>query len=342
MRRALTLLVVATAAAAAAAPAVIRGQAAASLQIHFVDVEGGQATLLALPSGDALLVDTGWTGYGDRDADRLAAAAKKQGVSRIDTLVITHYHVDHVGGVPALAARLPIRRFVDHGPTTETGDQPAALYNAYTAVRDKGEHVVARPGEGLKVGDLDVRFVSAGGSLITTAVAGGGAANPACAAYTPKAADPTENARSVGMVITYGQFRMLDLGDLTWNKEHDLVCPNNLLGTVDVYLTTHHGLDQSGLPALVHAVHPRVAIMNNGARKGGSAEAWSTVRSSPGLEDLWQLHYATANDAAHNVAEPMIGNLDETTASEITIAAERSGSFVVTNTRNSHQKRYQK
>jgi len=342
MRRALRLLAAAIAAAAAVVPPAIRAQAPASLQIHFIDVEGGQATLFALPSGDALLVDTGWSGFNDRDADRIAAAAKKHGLSRIDTLVITHYHVDHVGGVPALAARLPVRRFVDHGPTTETGDQPAALCNAYTAVRDKGEHVVAKPGESVKVGDLDVRVVSSGGTLITSAVNGGGAANPACAAYTPKAADPTENARSVGMLVSYGQFRMLDLGDLTWNKEHDLVCPNNLLGTVDVYLTTHHGLDQSGLPALVHAVHPRVAIMNNGARKGGSAEAWSTVRSSPGLEDLWQLHYATGSDRAHNAAEPLIANLDDSTASEITISAERSGSFVVTNTRNSQQKRYQK
>jgi competence protein ComEC len=342
MRRALPLLAAAIAAATAVVPPAIRAQAAASLQIHFVDVEGGQATLFALPSGDALLVDTGWTGFNGRDADRIAAAAKQSGLTRIDTLVVTHYHVDHVGGVPALAARLPIRRFVDHGPTTETGDQPAALYNAYTAVRDKGEHVVAKPGESLKVGDLDVRFVSAGGSLITSAVNGGGAANPACAAYTAKAADPTENARSVGMLITYGQFRLLDLGDLTWNKEHDLVCPNNLLGTVDVYLTTHHGLDQSNLPALVHAVHPRVAIMNNGARKGGSAEAWSTVRSSPGLEDLWQVHYATGSDRFHNVAEPLVANLDETTAAELTIRAERSGSFVVINTRNGQQKRYQK
>ena len=324
------------------AVATLGAQAEKALDIRFIDVEGGQATLMVSPSGESLLVDTGYPGFNGRDADRIAAAVKQAGLSRIDYLVITHYHGDHVGGVPALAARLPVRRFVDHGPTTETGDQPAALYNAYTAVRDKGEHVVAKPGESVKVGDLDVRVVSSGGTLITSAVNGGGAANPACAAYTPKAADPTENARSVGMLVSYGQFRMLDLGDLTWNKEHDLVCPNNLLGTVDVYLTTHHGLDQSGLPALVHAVHPRVAIMNNGARKGGSAEAWSTVRSSPGLEDLWQLHYATGSDRAHNAAEPLIANLDDSTASEITISAERSGSFVVTNTRNSQQKRYQK
>jgi len=338
MRRALSALVLAPLALAWS----VAAQSPAALQIHFIDVEGGQATLFALPSGESLLVDTGWTNFNGRDPDRIAAAAKAHGLTRIDTLVITHYHTDHVGGVPDLAKRLPIRRFVDHGPTVEAGDQPAALYNAYTAVRDKGEHVVAKPGEALKVGDLDVRFVSANGTVIASPLAGGGGANAACAAYKPKAADPTENARSVGMLITYGRFRMLDLGDLTWNKEHDLVCPNNLLGTVDVYLTTHHGLDQSNLPALVHAVHPRVAIMNNGARKGGSAEAWSTVRSSPGLEDLWQLHYATGSDMAHNVAEPMIANLDETTANELTVAVDRDGSFSVINKRSGQQKRYQK
>jgi competence protein ComEC len=337
MRRALSALVLAPLALVWS----VAAQSPAALQIHFIDVEGGQATLFALPSGESLLVDTGWGGFNGRDADRIAAAAKQHGLSRIDTLVITHYHTDHVGGVPGLAARLPIRRFVDHGPTVETGDQPAALFNAYTAVRDKAEHVVAKPGEALTVGDLELRFVSSGGTLITRALPGAGQANPSCAGYTPKDADPTENARSVGMVIGYGRFRMLDLGDLTWNKEHDLACPNNLIGTVDVYLTTHHGLNQSGLPALVHAVRPRVAIMNNGARKGGSPEAWTAVRSSPGLDDLWQLH-AAVGSGARNVAEPFIANLDEATANELTIAADRDGSFSVINTRSGQQKRYQK
>ena len=116
------------------------------------------------------------------------------------------------------------------------------------------------------------------------------------------------------MLLTFGSFRMLDLGDLTWNKEHDLVCPNNLVGTVDLYLTTHHGLDQSGARVLVHAVAPRVAIMNNGAKKGGMASAWRIIRDSPGLEDLWQLHYAVDAGAEANAAEPFIANQDESTA----------------------------
>ncbi|HMF95295.1 MAG TPA: MBL fold metallo-hydrolase, partial [Vicinamibacterales bacterium] len=232
MRRASKLF--ALVALAALVPAAA-AQSPAQLQIHFIDVEGGQATLFVLPSGESLLVDTGWAGFNGRDADRIAAAAKRHGLSRLDTLVVTHYHADHVGGVPAIAARLPVRRFVDHGPTVETGDQPAALFNAYTAVRDKAEHVVAKPGETLKVGDLELRFVSAGGNLITAPLPGAGQPNALCADYKPKEADPSENARSVGMVLSYGRFRILDLGDLTWNKEHDLVCPNNLIGTVDVY-----------------------------------------------------------------------------------------------------------
>jgi beta-lactamase superfamily II metal-dependent hydrolase len=337
MRRTLLFIVFAL---ATVSPPRLAAQAVRPLEIHVIDVEGGQATLFVLPSRESLLVDTGFPGNNGRDADRIAAAAKRAGLSKIDTVVITHYHADHVGGVPALAERLPIARFVDHGPTVEKGDAPTALYNGYVAIRDKGQHTIAKPGEGVRVGDLDVRFLSAAGALITKAVDGAGAPNPLCAGYTPKDPDPTENAQSVGMLLTYGRFRMLDLGDLTWNKEHDLVCPNNLVGTVDLYLTTHHGMNISGLPALVHAVHPRAAIMNNGARKGGTPEAWTGVRTSPGLEDLWQLHYATASDAAHNAPEPFVANMDETTGYEITVSAQRDGTFTITNARNGHSKTY--
>ena len=334
----LLLLIAATALATSTQP--VRAQPAKPLEIHFIDVEGGQATLLVPPGGQSMLVDTGFVGFNDRDADRIAAAVKKAGLSRIDYLVVTHHHADHVGGVPALAARVPIGTFVDHGPTVEQGDQPAALYRNYLTVRDKARHVLARPGETLPITGLDVRFVSANGDLLTTPLPGAGQPNPLCRDYAPKDPDPSENARSVGMVISYGRFRMLDLGDLTWNKEHDLVCPNNMLGTVDVYLTTHHGLDQSGSPVLVHAVHPRVAVMNNGSRKGGAPSAWQIVHDSPGLMDLWQLHHSTAGGADHNVAEPFIANLDETTANEIQILARRDGSFEVSNGRNGHKKSY--
>jgi beta-lactamase superfamily II metal-dependent hydrolase len=320
--------------------AALGAQAEKPLQIRFVDVEGGQATLIVSPSGESLLVDTGYPGLNGRDADRIAAAVKDAGLSQIDYLVVTHYHSDHVGGVPALAARVPIRTFVDHGPTVEQGDQPAALYNTYLEARAKGRHLLARPGDTLPIKGLDVRVVSAAGDLITKPLPGAGQANPLCAAHTPKDPDPTENARSVGIVVSFGRFRLLDLGDLTWNKEHDLACPKNLLGTVSVYLTTHHGLNQSGAPALVHAVHPRVAIMNNGARKGGQPAAWRIVKDSPGLEDLWQVHYSVDGAADHNVPEPFIANPDETTAHGLRISAQRDGRFTVTNDRNGHSKTY--
>jgi competence protein ComEC len=311
------------------------------LDIRFIDVEGGQATLIVSPSGESLLVDTGYPGFNGRDADRIAAAVKQAGLSRIDYLMITHYHGDHVGGAGALAARVPIRTFVDHGPTVEQGDRPAALYNEYLQTRAKGRHVLARPGDTLPVTGIDVRFVAAAGDLITKPLPGAGAPNPLCRDFKPAQPDPSENARSVGMVLSYGSFRMLDLGDLTWNKEHGLVCPNNLLGTVDVYLTTHHGLDQSGPAVLVHAVQPRVAVMNNGPKKGGMPSAWRIIRDSPGLEDLWQLHYAVDAGADHNVPEPFIANLDDTTAHGIRITAQRDGRFVVTNARNGQSKTYQ-
>ena len=311
-----------------------------SLDIYFIDVEGGQATLFVPPSGASMLVDAGWSGVNGRDADRIAAAAKQAGLSRIDYLVVTHYHRDHVGGVPDLAARLPVGTFVDHGPTVEQGAAPDELFGAYVAARAKGRHLQVKPGDTIPVADLDVRVVSAAGDLAKAPLAGAGASNPLCSAFKPKDEDPTENARSVGMVLSFGRFRMLDLGDLTWNKEHGLVCPNNLLGAIDLYLTTHHGLDQSGADVLVHAIQPRVAVMNNGATKGGIPSAWQIVRSAPSLQDIWQVHRAVNADASHNAPETFIANVDEATAFGIKVSAERDGSFVVTNARNGNSKRY--
>jgi competence protein ComEC len=311
------------------------------LDVHFIDVEGGQATLVVSPSGQSMLIDAGWPGLEGRDADRIAAAAKKAGVSQIDFFVATHYHTDHVGGVAQLAEKLPIRTFVDHGPSVETGERPTALFNSYAGARAKGKHLQVKPGDKIPISGLDVVVVAAGGDHLAKAVNGGGQANALCADFKPKDADPSENARSVGVLITSGKFRMLDLGDLTWNKEQELVCPNNLLGTIDVYLTTHHGSAPSGPPVIVHALKPRVAIMNNGAKKGGSPEAWRTVKGSPGLEDLWQIHHSVEGATEHNVAETMIANVDESTAHGIRISANPNGSFTVFNDRNGHSKRYE-
>jgi beta-lactamase superfamily II metal-dependent hydrolase len=310
-----------------------------TLDVYVIDVEGGQATLFVSPAGESMLVDAGWPGFNGRDADRIAAAAKRAGLSHIDYLIVTHYHRDHVGGVPDLVARLPVKTFVDHGPTIETGEAPSALYNSYLEARKSGRHVRVKVGDAIPMKGIDVRVVASNGELLSRPLSDG-AANPLCDSFTPREADPGENARSVGTVISYGKFRMLNLGDLTWNKEGDLVCPSNVLGTFDVYLTTHHGADSSGPPVVVHAIRPRVAVMNNGSKKGGSKPAWRVVRDAPGLMDLWQVHYAVDGGADHNAPEPFIANMDETTGHGIRISARRDGSFDVTNERNAHTKRY--
>ena len=312
---------------------------ASELQVYFIDVEGGQATLFVSPSGQSMLVDTGWPGYDGRDADRIVAAAKLAGVKQIDYLVVTHYHADHVGGVPQLAARIPIRNFVDHGPSVETGKNAVELFQAYEAVRKNGKHILARVGEKIPIRGLDVTILTAAGNHITKVLPGGGA-NPLCAHATLKEPDPSENAQSVGIFIRYGEFSMIDLGDLTWNKEHDLMCPNNPVGRVDVYLSTHHGLAQSGSPVVVDALGPRVAIMNNGATKGGEPAAWQVIHSTTRLLDLWQLHYAEAGGDANNTSEQLIANHKQEEGNWIKLEANSNGQFTVTNSRNGYSKAY--
>jgi len=316
--------------------------AAKPLEFYFIDTEGGQSTLIVAPSGQSLLVDAGWPGNEGRDMGRIIAAAKKAGVKKIDFLLTTHYHLDHVGGVPALADKFPVVSFVDHGPNNETGKQADHLYSEYQRVVAKGQHLVVKPGDTLPIKGIEVKFVSANGALITQALPGCGAPNNLCATAVKKEADASENARSVGFVLSYGgKFRFVDLGDLTWNKELELVCPNNLLGQVDLYLTTHHGMDMSGSEQIVHALHPRVAIMNNGARKGGSVPAWKAVRSSPGLEDLWQLHFAMAGGSENNTPDVFIANTEEACQGQwLRVTVEPSGAFTVYNSRNKHEKTY--
>jgi len=316
--------------------------AAKNLEIYFIDVEGGQATLFVAPSGESMLVDTGWSGNNSRDAERIAAAAKHAGVKAIDYLLITHFHEDHVGGVPQLARKLPIRTFIDHGESVEHDQRAKELYAAYLEYRAKGKHILAKPGITIPVKGLEVQVLTADGDEIESPLPGAGQANPLCAAATLQAPDATENARSVGTLITFGSFRAIDMGDLTWNKEHELVCPNNKIGKVDLYIVSHHGSDLSGSPAFVQAIHPRVAIMDNGARKGGSPSVWQTIHTSPGLEDLWQLHFAVAGGKDNNSPDTFIANTDEAgdQGNWIHVTVHPDGSFTVTNTRNKYSKSY--
>jgi competence protein ComEC len=311
------------------------------LEIYFIDVEGGQATLIVDPRGPALLVDTGWPGFDGRDAGRIVSAARAAGLKKIDYVLITHYHRDHVGGVTQLANRIQIGTFVDHGPNMEDSDDSRQLYADYQKAIGQSKHRVMKPGDRLPFKSITVQTLTAAGEHIRDPLPGANQPNPVCASEPAAEADVTENARSLGILITYGKFRFIDLGDLTKRKERELACPNNLIGTVDLYLTTHHGLFQSNAKAIVDALRPRVAIMNNGPHKGGSQEAWETVHNSAGLEDLWQLHYALDSDKEHNVADTFIANLAENCESKyIKVAADPDGSFTVFNSRNGYRKTY--
>jgi competence protein ComEC len=310
------------------------------LEIYFIDVEGGQATLFVTPSGESMLIDTGYPGFADRDVNRVLAAIRQAGLTRLDYLLVTHYHTDHAGNAAAIAAKVPVRTFIDHGESVETDASAKALYADYLKGRASGRHMLAKPGDRIPLRDLDVTIVAAAGQHITRPLAGPARPTAPCAAFTPKEADPSENARSIGSVIAFGRFRMIDLGDLTWNKEQELVCPNNLLGTVDLYLTTHHGLDQSNAPVILQALRPRVAIMNNGPNKGGSAAAMRAIRALPGLEDFWQLHYSVDAGKDANSQPATIANLDESAAHGIKVTAQRDGSFTVTNGRTGETRRY--
>lgn len=315
--------------------------AAKNLEVYSIDVEGGQATLFVSPSGESMLVDTGWGGFNKRDAERIAAAAKAAGVKKIDYLVITHYHSDHVGGVPQLAGKLPIVNYVDHGASVEDDRAAQVLFNSYAATREKGKHIQVKAGDVIPIKGLDVKVLSAAGAAIEKPLPGAGQANAECANFKMKDPDPGENAQSVGILITYGSFRMLDMGDLSWNKEKDLVCPANKIGSVDLFLVSHHGVSASNSPEFIHAIHPKVALMNNGAKKGGTPEAWQTIHDSPGMQDLWQIHFAVAGGKDHNAADPFIANLDEICEGKwIHVEAQKDGAFKLTNARNKFEKSY--
>jgi competence protein ComEC len=295
------------------------------LDIYIVDTEGGKAALWVSPSGQSLLIDSG--NPGDRDLDRIMAAINDAGLKQIDFLISTHYHVDHIGGMTELAKRIPIAHFIDHGPSVEPRQQVQGFDTAYAELYGKAKHTVVKPGDKVPIAGLDWRIVTSAGKGLKTPLPGGGKANPACAGVAMKEPAPTDdNGQSVGSVITFGQFRAIDLGDLLWNNELDLVCPSNPVGTVDIYFVTHHGLDASGAPPLVHGVQPRVAIMQNGTRKGAGAQAVATIRSSPGLEDLWQLHWSYNAGIEQNSAGVFIANVDDAaTIANVLTAPPRGG-----------------
>ena len=322
-----------------------------TFDIYWVDVEGGAATLMVSPTGESLLVDTGYPMDDDRDAKRIAAAAREAGLSRIDHLIITHYHRDHVGGLEALAGMIPIGRCLDHGTNTEASNQQ--WVDAYLRVcGDK--RVVVEAGEKLALGPVEIDIVTSNGRLVANPINGGGP-NPLCATAEQKPQASPENQRSVGALFTYGRFTFLDLGDLNWAKEFELACPLNRVGEVTLYQTSRHAAwDDAGAPAHLFAIKPQVIVVNNGPRKGlgGTSPGFQEVSTahydrmarSPGIEGIWQGHRSLLDpDPDHNTAEEMIANLEETDACEghwIRASVSQDGTFTVTNGRNGFSRPY--
>ena len=346
-----------------------QGRSAKSLNIYVVDVEGGNATLFVSPTGESLLIDTGNAGAGAvRDATRIMEAARDAGLSKIDYLIITHWHGDHYGGLSELAARIPISHFIDHGPNVQPGQAvDDFLRDTYPNIHAKATHTVAKVGETLGLKSFQARIVTSAGQVLTSPLAGAGAANSYCATFKP-GTNNAEDPQSVGSLITFGRFRAIHLGDLTKNKEFELMCPSNRLGTVDVLLGLHHGQDTSNSEVLVHALRPRVAIMNNGTRKGGLPEVMQTLYTSPRFEDLWQIHFSVLSGQEYTTPGLFIANWVDDQAQTmpigpvplpapgpgtppppahdgqahwIKVAAQEDGTFTVTNGRNGFSKVYQ-
>lgn len=347
-------------------------QARKALDIYFIDTEGGHATLYVSPSGESLLMDTG--NPGTRDPDRIMAAIQDAGLKQLDYVVLTHYHIDHVGGLQELASRIPIKHFIDHGPTVEPREQVTGFQAMYKELWSKAAHTVARPGDRIPIAGINALVVTSAGEVLKKALPGAGKPNPACADFKSQAenTDP-ENKQSLGVLFTYGKFRTINLGDFVWNAEPSLMCPNNPIGTVDLYTVSHHGTNQSGSAPLVHGLRPRVAVMDNGTRKGGAEQVYRVLYTSPGLEDLWQGHWSYTGGLEFNAPGLFIANIEDPAAVAafltapppvpgegrgggrggrgrgpghtgpafwIKASAQSDGSFTVTNSRNGFSKTY--
>jgi len=321
--------------------------AASTLDVYTVDVEGGKCVLFVSPSGESLLIDVGWPASNTRLAstDRILEAVKAAGLRRIDHLLISHFDVDHRGDVPALEARFPIGHIYDHGDlqfSTAVAAEPE-WFRAYDAVRRKVGHTVVKPGDKIPLKGVDVEVVAAAGKFIQKPLQGAGAPNPLCSTNPQQAVieRDVEDNLSVGLLITFGKFRMLDLADLEAHHSHELVCPDNLIGTVDVYHVNVHGQFKGIAPELIGAVHPRVAIMGNGATKGADPQTWPILRATPGLEDIWQDHYSANGTKDMNPPDDFIVNLEPIDEFKlIKLSAESNGTFTMTNTRNGFSKTY--
>lgn len=315
-----------------------------TLDIFVMDTEGGEAVLYIAPTGEAMLYDTGRP----ETFNRIRELIEQEQIPVLDLVIVSHYHGDHVGGagdLPSLPVR-NFRQFIDHGAyTTEVQPNQSVNFERYLAVRNLAKARRAEPGETLSFGEVDVHVVGSSGERITTPVPGAGAPNPLCSNHVPKRdIRAVENDEVVSVVVRYRDFVFLELGDMLWNHEQEVVCPDNLLGTVDVYHTSGHGAHWGSNPVMVDAVQPRVAVMNNAHVKGGDTVTFDTLRNSPRMQDVWQIHYSSENARARdNSDDDFIANLDDApghVGHYIKFSVQPDGSFTVMNSRNGFTKDY--
>jgi beta-lactamase superfamily II metal-dependent hydrolase len=317
---------------------------AGTLDIYWIDVEGGASTLIVTPQGQSILMDAGFAGSGDRDASRIAHVVTKEAkLARLDYFLASHFHSDHVGGLPALAKKVEIGAFIDHGESVDKDPDGRSPYeDRYRALAGARRRTV-KPGERLALDGVELIIVAAHSQFLPAPLGDTGA-NPLCASFKAQPEDRGENGKSLGYLLRAGQFEFVNLGDLSWNFQHRLACPVNLLGKVDLFQVTHHGVRDDVLPQQMWAMAPTVAVMNNGPTKGAGAVAVETVLRSPGLEDLWSLHRAVNNDASHNAQERLTANLGDTdgcAGAWIRARIDPAGMYTVTNSRNGYSKTYQ-
>jgi competence protein ComEC len=285
------------------------------LDIHFVDTEGGAATLIVTPTGESILFDCG--NPGARDAERIHQAATRAGLKSIDHLIITHWHLDHYGSIGRLSKLIPVRNYYDRGIPEKLDEDPKNFPLLIQAYRDAsgGKSKTLKAGDEIKLaareGSPALRLLCLCGNRDTIPDRPGAAENPAAKEHKPMPEDPSDNAKSLGFLLSYGNFRFLELGDLTWNIEYKLVHPTDKIGLIDVYQVTHHGLEISNNPVLLNTIRPRVAIFNNGPRKGCHPSVTAALRRISDVQAIYQVHRNLTVGAQENADPEFIANPEE-------------------------------
>jgi competence protein ComEC len=286
-----------------------------TLDIYFIDVEGGAATLIVTPEKESLLMDCGWKEQDQRDAKRILYVAKQlAGLSQIDHFVVSHFHTDHFGAILQLSELIPIRKFYDHAVMVPTQEYDKELYPDYQKA-SRGKRRLLKPGDliPLQKGAVPTRLtcVASDGKVITKAAGVRAGPNPFCKDVKPQEVDVSDNAKSIALLLSFGQFQFLVCGDLTWNIEQQLVCPENRIGEMDLFMVTHHGMNISNNPALVRAIQPKVTVMCNGPHKGGHPDTVALLKSIPSIQANYQLHRNVETSVSQNTDRPYIANWDE-------------------------------